>query len=150
MDPKLQNLIDQNEIERLLTRYTQMVDRRDWDRMHEVFAPGATLDYSSSGGQSGDYESTLGWLARALEPWPLNLHVIGNFDIEVDGDRARSSCYFLAPMGRNEPSGEQVMTTNAGYYHDELARTAAGWRISARVCEQTILTGLPADYEIPG
>jgi hypothetical protein len=55
----------------------------------------------------------------------------------------------MAPMGRNEPDGSQTMTTNAGYYHDELVRTEAGWRIKARVCEQTILMGLPEEHEIP-
>jgi hypothetical protein len=149
MDDALRNLIDQNEIQAVLTLYTNMVDRREWHRMDDIFAPDATLDYVSSGGQAGPYRSTLEWLALALEPWPLNLHVISNFDIRIDEDSARSSCYFFAPMGRNEPSGEQIMTTNAGSYHDEWTRMEAGWRIRARVCEQRILTGLPPDYEIP-
>ncbi|MBW2424330.1 MAG: nuclear transport factor 2 family protein [Deltaproteobacteria bacterium] len=150
MEDAMRELIDERDIRATLVAYTKMVDQRDWDRMDEIFAPGASLDYRSSGGQAGPYRETLGWLARALDPWPLNLHLIGNFEIEIDGDRAKSSCYFLAPMGRNEPDGRQIMTTNAGSYHDELVRTPEGWRIHARVCEQTILTGLPEDYVIPG
>jgi len=150
MEDALRDLIDQNEIRGILTKYTKMVDQRDWKRMDEIFAPGAQLDYTSSGGQSGPYRETLDWLARALDPWPLNLHLIGNFEIRVDGDAAHSSCYFLAPMGRVDPDGRQIMTTNAGSYHDELVRTEKGWRIQSRVCEQTILTGLPDDYVIPG
>jgi 3-phenylpropionate/cinnamic acid dioxygenase small subunit len=150
MSDALQNLIDENEIQKVLTRYTQMVDQKDWGRMDEIFVSDATLDYASSGGESGPYKETLAWLARALEPWPLNLHVIGNFDIRVEGDTATSTCYFLAPMGREEESGEQIMTTNGGMYHDQLVRTELGWRIRKRICEQTILTGLPKDYEIPG
>jgi 3-phenylpropionate/cinnamic acid dioxygenase small subunit len=150
MEDAMRELIDERDIRATLVAYTKMVDQRDWDRMDEIFAPGASLDYRSSGGQAGPYRETLGWLARALDPWPLNLHLIGNHEIEIDGDRAKSSCYFLAPMGRNEPDGRQIMTTNAGSYHDELVRTPDGWRIQARVCEQTILTGLPEDYVIPG
>ena len=150
MDDAIRNLIDQNEIRAVLTQYTKMVDQRDWAQMDEIFAPSAQLDYTSSGGQSGPYRETLAWLARALEPWPLNLHLIGNFEIRIDGDVAHSSCYFLAPMGRNDPDGHQVMTTNGGSYHDELVRTPDGWRIRSRVCEQTILAGLPEDYVIPG
>lgn len=150
MEDAMRELIDERDIRATLVAYTKMVDQRDWDRMDEIFAPGASLDYRSSGGQSGPYRDTLEWLARALDPWPLNLHLIGNYEIEINGDRARSSCYFLAPMGRNEPDGRQIMTTNAGSYHDELVRTPEGWRIQARVCEQTILTGLPEDYVIPG
>lgn len=150
MEDAMRDLIDRSEIQALLTTYPQMVDKRDWGRMDEIFAPDATLDYRSSGGQSGPYRETLDWLAKALDPWPLNLHFISNFDIKIEGDSARSSCYFFAPMGRDEPDGRQTMTTNAGYYHDDLVRTKAGWRIRARVCEQTILTGLPDDYVIPG
>ena len=150
MDKALQDLVDQNKIQAILTQYTKMVDQRDWKQMDEIFTPDAQIDYASSGGQAGPYRETLNWLARALEPWPLNLHVIGNFEIRIEGDTARSSCYFLAPMGRVEPDGRQVMTTNGGSYHDELVRTKDGWRINKRVCEQTILTGLPEDYVIPG
>ncbi len=149
MQDPIRRLLDHQEIESLLTRYTQMVDQRDWKRMDEVFTSTASIDYTSSGGVAGPYKETLAWLASALEPWPLNLHFISNFDIDIDGDRGRSSCYFFAPMGRDEPDGSQTMTTNAGYYHDELVRTPDGWRIQARICEQTILTGLPKDYEIP-
>ena len=92
MDDKIRDLIDQNEIQQLLRRYTEMVDQRDWKRMDQIFATDGTLDYTSSGGVAGDYRSTLEWLARALEPWPLNLHYITNFDIEIDADRARSRC----------------------------------------------------------
>ena len=123
MEDALRTLIDQNEIKALLTKYTQMVDKRDWGKMDEIFSSDGTGRLRSSGGQSGPYRDTLAWLARALEPWPLNLHFISNFDIRVEGDSARSSCYFLAPMGRVEEDGSQTMTTNAGYYHDELVRS---------------------------
>ena len=53
------------------------------------------------------------------------------------------------PAGEVEPDGRQIMTTNGGSYHDELVRTKDGWRIKNRVCDQTILTGLPEDYVIP-
>jgi len=39
--------------------------------------------------------------------------------------------------------------TNAGIYHDALVRTRDGWRISERVCEQTLRIGqLPRGYVI--
>ena len=109
MQDPICRLLDHQEIESLLTRYTQMVDQRDWKRMDEVFTSTASIDYTSSGGVAGPYKETLAWLASALEPWPLNLHFISNFDIDIDGDRGRSSCYFLAPMGRDEPDGSQVV-----------------------------------------
>jgi 3-phenylpropionate/cinnamic acid dioxygenase small subunit len=141
---------DWRTIEQLLYRYAWMVDRREWHLMDEVFAPDATIDYTSTGGRKGPYRPTLEWLDRALAPWPINLHFITNVMIDVTGERARSRCYFQAPMGRRRADGSQEVITNAGYYLDDLVRTDAGWRIERRVCEQTVMVGqLPAGYEIP-
>jgi 3-phenylpropionate/cinnamic acid dioxygenase small subunit len=141
---------DRRAIEQLLYVYAWMVDQRKWELMDSVFAPGATIDYSSTGGRKGPYRPTLEWLDRALAPWPLNLHHITNVCIETHGDEATSRCYFIAPMGRKSPDGSQEVITNAGYYIDSLVRTASGWRIRERICHQTIMIGqLPAGYTIP-
>ncbi|MEZ7980950.1 MAG: nuclear transport factor 2 family protein [Myxococcota bacterium] len=146
----LQLIQDRIEIEELMHLYAEMVDQREWTQMDRIFALEATIDYASTGGQSGPFRETLAWLGRALESWPINLHFITNLVIEVDGDTARSRCYFHAPMGRNAPDGGQYIITNAGRYHDKLVRTADGWRIVERFCDQTIMQGnLPEGYEIP-
>ena len=149
-DEALRALQDRIEIEELMHRYAEMVDFRQWKEMDRIFALEATIDYTSSGGVAGPFRETLAWLDRALESWPLNLHVVSNAIIDIDGDRATSRCYFHAPMGRNAPEGGQYVITNSGRYHDELIRTADGWRIVARVCEQFLMQGaLPEGYAIP-
>lgn len=141
---------DRYEIEQLLYRYAWMADRREWNLMDSVFSEGATIDYTSTGGKKGPYRPTLEWLDRALAEWPLNLHFISNIHIEFEGSGAKARCYFFAPMGRAAADGTQEVITNAGYYFDTLVRTDAGWRISARHCEQTIMIGnLPPGYQIP-
>ncbi len=141
---------DRREIEQLLYTYAWMVDQRRWELMDLVFAADATLDYTSTGGRRGPYRPTLEWLDRALKPWPLNLHHITNVCIELGAETASARCYFTAPMGRPLPDGTQEVITNAGYYLDTLARTAAGWRIRERLCHQVIMIGhLPAGYAIP-
>jgi 3-phenylpropionate/cinnamic acid dioxygenase small subunit len=143
-------LSDRLEIRELLDRYAAVVDERRWDALLEVFTPDAQVDYTSTGGKSGALRPVMEWLARALAPWPLNLHFVTNAAIELAGDRARSRCYFQAPMGRVLPDGTQEIITNAGWYDDELVRTPAGWRIARRVCTQTMMLGrLPSGYEIP-
>ena len=146
----LRSIQDRLEIEELLHRYAEMVDRREWTRMDQIFALEATIDYTSTGGQGGPFRETLAWLDRALESWPVNLHVVSNVIVEIDGDTATSRCYFYAPMGRELSEGGQFVITNAGRYVDRLIRTADGWRIVERVCEQTLMQGsLPEGYEIP-
>lgn len=142
---------DYRAIEQLLFRYAWMVDKRKWELMDEVFAPGGTIDYASTGGPGAmPYRESLEWLDRALKPWPINLHHITNISVEIDGDRGESRCYFTAPMARPAAGGGQDVITNAGYYLDTLIRTRQGWRIAARFCDMTIQVGnLPPDYAIP-
>ena len=79
---------DERAVEQLLFRYAWMVDKRKWELMDTVFAPGATIDYASTGGPAQlPYRQALEWLDRALAPWPFNLHHITNISIELDGDR---------------------------------------------------------------
>lgn len=146
----LQEIQDRNEITDLMHLYAEMVDRREWKMMDRIFALEATIDYTSTGGHSGPFRETLAWLDRALESWPVNLHIVTNLLIEIDGDKASARCYFHAPMGRNAPDGSQFIITNAGRYLDRLIRTNAGWRILSRHCQQTIMQGsLPEGYSIP-
>ena len=141
---------DRQAIEQVMYLYAWMVDQRKWELMDSVFAPGATIDYTSTGGHKGDYRATLEWLDRALAPWPINLHFISNVSIDLDCDRASSRCLFQAPMGRARADGTQEVITNAGYYLDQWVRTRTGWRIRERICNQTVMIGqLPAGYAIP-
>jgi len=141
---------DREEIAELMHRYAWMVDERRWELMDEVFAPGATLDYTSTGGEKGPYRETLAWLDRALAPWPQNLHHITNLSLELAGDAASARTAFFAPMGRERPDGSHEVVTTVGYYEDRLVRTPRGWRIAERVCRQKLRLGvLPEGYEIP-
>lgn len=131
---------EKDDIKEVLYRYSIMVDRRRWELVPEVFTEDATIDYTSvgSGGTKGPVGPMLEWLEQSLEPWPMNLHFITNEIIQIDGDTAKSTCCFNAPMGRKKKDGSGFFLTNAGYYEDELVRTEAGWRIRKRVCEMTL------------
>lgn len=145
----LHEIADRLAIHDLLNRYAQMVDGREWQLFEQVFIEDAQLDYTSSGGVKGDARTVMAWLNRALAPWPINLHCISNVQIRFEGERAHCRSAFHAPMAQGE-MGAQHVITNAGYYEDVLLRTPAGWRITERVCRQTLMQGaLPEGYEIP-
>jgi hypothetical protein len=146
---------DTKEIEQVLYLYAWMVDQRKWELQDQVFADGATIDYTSTGGVKGPSRPTLEWLHRGLSGWPINLHFITNITIEFTPTGATARCLFFAPMGRALPGtkgelGSQEIINNAGYYFDKLVKTPKGWRITERICNQTIMMGsLPPGYEIP-
>ncbi len=139
------------EIEQLLYRYAWMVDKREWNLMDQVFAPGGTIDYATTGGPGKmPYRDALNWLDEALSGYPINLHHITNISVDVSGDEGKSRCYFTAPMGRKEADGKSIFVTNAGYYLDDLRRVDGKWLIAARYCDMTVQIGdLPADHFIP-
>jgi 3-phenylpropionate/cinnamic acid dioxygenase small subunit len=149
-DVTLRTLADRIEIAELLARYADMVDRRDWPRMNRIFALEATIDFRPSGGPNGPFREMLAWLDRALDSWPKNLHLITNVIVDLDGDRASSRCYFHVSIARETHDGNQYTVTDSGRFIDQLIRSANGWRIVSRVCEQIVREGqLPKGYTIP-
>jgi 3-phenylpropionate/cinnamic acid dioxygenase small subunit len=149
-DTALREIADRLEIGELMARYADLVDRREWPKMTRIFALEATIDFRPSGGPAGPFREMLAWLDRALDSWPKNLHLVTNVIIDLDGDRATSRCYFHVPVARESLEGAQYTVTDSGRFLDRLIRTANGWRIVERVCEQVVREGkLPEGYTIP-
>lgn len=149
-EASMRELADRIEIQELLARYADMVDRRDWTRMDRIFALEATVDFRASGGPSGPFREMMAWLDRALDSWPNNLHLVSNVIVELAGDRASASSYYHVPIGREAHDGRQYTLTESGRFHDRLIRTVDGWRIVARVSEPVVREGsLPDGYTIP-
>jgi hypothetical protein len=71
-------------------------------------------------------------------------HLVTNFEIRIDGDRAHSVCYLFNPMGLGSPGRDTTLFWCGGRYRDELVRTSDGWRIKSRVNELLYMHGAPA------
>jgi hypothetical protein len=146
----LREISDRFEIQDLLTRYTVAIDQKDWKLLDTCFLPDAHLDYTSAGGIKGSYREVRVWLEKALAPFSMTLHYIGNTTLELRGDEARARTYVLNPMGFPKPDGGLHIFTVGAYYVDRLARTASGWRIAERVEQTAFLDGtLPEALQIP-
>jgi hypothetical protein len=148
MEIPLQSVPDRLEIDGLLTAYAQAVDDRAWDRLDEVFAPDAHLDYRSAGGIHGAFPEVRQWLAEVLPLFTWTQHLVANRVVTFDpsGDTARARSDFHNP---NEMvvDGEPWLFVVGGRYHDRLERLPVGWRITHRV-EETLwwhhpMPGLP-------
>lgn len=143
-----QEISDRIEIDDLLIRYTAAIDDKDWELLDTVFTPDAKIDYISSGGIAGAYPEVREWLGKALSIFPMTIHAITNSRIELDGDRATGRTLVSNPMQMPKGEGAFYIFTVYAYYHDELVRTAAGWRIAVRREEQLLLDGdVPAGLQ---
>jgi len=129
---RLRRLEDEQAIGRLLVDYGRTLDARDFAAYAALFA------------QDGEWQGTLGSyhgpaaIRAAMEkifsaaaadiPKGQNFHVMTNFGIQVQGDRATASSKFLfVQLRKGKPEA-----TVAGRYEDELVREGGAWRFLRR------------------
>lgn len=136
LSEQVQYLIDRLEVDDLLTRYTVALDTRQWDLLATVFTPDATIDYTSSQGIKGRFPEVATWLEKALTAFTVSQHLLGNRQIELDGDHGTGRTYFFNPNTLADKAGASTMLFVGGFYLDKFVRTAHGWRIEDRF-EQT-------------
>lgn len=123
-------LADRQEIADLCVRYTTALDTRDWALLESCFAPAPVFVHP--GGRLEGFPAILHRTRTALTPLTATQHLLGTMVAEVDGDMARSVCYFQAQHVRAGTAGGERYII-AGRYADTLARTAGGWKITERV-----------------
>jgi len=121
---------DRLAIESVLFLYAQSLDTKRYARLTEVFTPDATANYVGMAECKG-VESIIGLVSGVLDRCGNTQHLLGNVQIDVQGDKATSSCYLQAiHVGLGDYSDR--LLTIWGEYRDQLVRTSAGWRISYR------------------
>ncbi len=134
-DAAIQELIDRNGIYDVIVRYATAVDGRRWELMNDVFVPDAEVVFGTSTVTHGP-DQTVERIRRTEDNIEVSQHLLGNFEIHVDGDTARSTCAFQAQHYKVNRAGGNTYLVG-GNYHDELVRTPAGWRIKHRRIEPT-------------
>jgi hypothetical protein len=120
---------DRTLIVALLDRYAEALDSRRFELLEEVFAPDVVFDFGEWRAQS--LPEAVAAIRRYLDGCGPSQHLLGNYRVEVDGDRARSRVYVRAShVGVGRAAGQSYEM--AGEYADELRRTPRGWRSVAR------------------
>ena len=128
----LQEISDRLEIQELLARYCQAIDGHDWEALDSVFTPAAVIDYSEFGGPRAELSGIKSFLAEVMPLHSGHYHLVSNVIAEVDGDRATCRSVCNNPMVLDKGDGRTHVYFCGLWYEDELVRTDAGWRISAR------------------
>jgi hypothetical protein len=127
----LAEISDRFEIHQLLIDYSTAIDRRRFEDLDRVFTEDAYIDYRAMGGIDGRFPEVKAWLAHVLPNFPAYAHMLGNFDVRIDGDTASSRTILFNPMVLG---GEKNQILFCGlWYEDEFIRTPEGWRMSRRV-----------------
>jgi 3-phenylpropionate/cinnamic acid dioxygenase small subunit len=130
MAQRLDRLESHQQIEDVLYRYARGWDRYDEAALRSCFWPDSDHEHGTFKGKSQDF------ITRA---WPgigaisLTTHSISNVQIQVNGNRAMSECYFAAHHQRPNPA----KTADEDYflwgrYIDRFERRGGEWKIAYR------------------
>ncbi|MCV7441844.1 nuclear transport factor 2 family protein [Mycobacterium paraense] len=135
----LEEISDRLEIQQLLVDYSTAIDNRRFDDLDKVFTEDAYIDYTALGGIEGHYPEVKKWLSEVLPNFPVYAHMLGNFSVRIDGDKAASRVICFNPMVLGgDPQAKQDQILFCGlWYDDEFVRTADGWRMTRRVETKT-------------
>jgi ketosteroid isomerase-like protein len=125
---------DRDDIIDVTVRYATAIDSRQWDLLSTVFADDAVLDYGEVGQWNGA-DAVIEFMELAHRGAQHTMHRMTNQVIAVDGDTAHARTYVDALILADGGAGVNAI----GFYDDDLARTAAGWRITRRSFSQVRL-----------
>ena len=77
-------------------------------------------------GPAGSRDEVVAWLEQSLSQLDWIHHVVSNFQIDLDGDRAAVRAMFHCTA--QLPGVADALVTG-GYYDEEFVRTRDGWKI---------------------
>ena len=123
-------VLDKQQIEELLVGYAAAVDGKNPKAFDEVFVPDATAYYGFGDTLKGR-PAIVDFISGTMGKVSGSQHLVGNFRINLDGDKATSTCAIQAILvGVGDYKGQSVMLW--GEYRDRMERRPEGWRIVHR------------------
>jgi len=130
-DQALQQLLDKQAITEVLYRYARACDRADEEMMRSCFHPDSRHRHGRFDGSSSDF---VDFAMKIILGVKLERHLMTNVQIELDGDKAVSECYYLAYHRQTDPeTGADEDYLNGGRFIDHFERRNGEWRISQRI-----------------
>jgi hypothetical protein len=140
----IEHLVARAEIEDLLNRYAQAIDRKDWALARAAYHDDADADY---GAYRGDVDSLFKYIQGRHEAIEQSLHFMGRTLIDIEGDdavavspnivfqrRKSGDSGPVAMFGDARPEGDKRSTIEiASRYLDWLQRRSGVWKIRRRV-----------------
>jgi uncharacterized protein (TIGR02246 family) len=143
LDPRLQGLLDREEIGELLIGFGAALDSKDWRAYAETFVEEG--EFTILGQTRRGREEIAAGPARDLEPYGALQHFSTNHRIQVSGDEATASHYLLGVHVPDAADPSQHADIG-GRYDCRCTRTAEGWRFTE--VELTVLWSAGATFRI--
>jgi ketosteroid isomerase-like protein len=128
----LRALRDRTDIADVLYKYSSTVDSFDYDGLRSVLADDIWAQYGNGDPVEGA-DKLAGWIAEATATIIWQHHLLNVYHVTIDGDQAKTLSYLTSyQVFKENPDAAIILVAR---YHDELQRTADGWKISKRIME---------------
>jgi SnoaL-like domain len=128
----IRTMQDRTAIEEVLYKYSSAVDSFDKDGVRGCLADDIHAQYGN-GAAVTDGDTLANWIADATATVIWQHHLLNVYHVKIDGDEARTVSYLTSyQVFEEDPKAAIILVAR---YHDELRRTADGWKISERVME---------------
>ena len=125
----LQELLDKQACQEVLTRYARALDWVDEEALETVFFPDAEIDYGFFKGSGADFIPVVIELEQGfLRRWHNN----GPALIQINGDTAEAESYGMASTV-SEKDGQTMTNIFGGRYIERLGRRDDRWGIANRL-----------------
>jgi ketosteroid isomerase-like protein len=140
-----ETITDHDAIQRLIARYSDAVNTRQFDVLPTLFTPdaswevvmtGATIRFEGPAGIGAGIGGLVGNFAFIVQFVTLPV-------IEVDGEKATSRC-MLMEVGDQPANGVRIW--NFGLYEDELRKVSGKWIFKSR----RFTMKSPSNMPLPG
>ncbi|MFK7895945.1 MAG: nuclear transport factor 2 family protein [Myxococcota bacterium] len=159
MDPRLNALLDQQEIRDVISQYCRGIDRRDFERVRACYHPDGTDEHGSF---TGDVDAFVAWVGKLTARYRFTMHLVGQVLIEFE-EVATGSPNVAAvetvgvSIHRSDEEKAYLNLATGFRYLDRFERRAGGndgagaWKIATRKAIGEWSVQLPADawWEIP-
>lgn len=129
MDKRLQELLDKQEITELVYAYCTASDRRDLDKLRQLYHADATDDHG--GFFKGLASEFIDQLPAIQAPMEILHHNVTNINLAIDGAYAEGEIYVLA-FHRITTDTEPMDLLIGGRYFDRYEKRDGLWKYSDR------------------
>jgi SnoaL-like domain len=135
VEPEVREAVDYVAVRRLQDAYADVVTRRAWPELPDLFAPDCEVVVDV---RAGDPRVLVGpkalgeFIGRAIERFTyFQFVVLGTrVDVTSHGPDAASARLYMCELRQSADDGHQSIAY--GVYHDDYVRTAGGFRFSHR------------------
>ncbi|RJF93128.1 nuclear transport factor 2 family protein [Sphingomonas cavernae] len=129
LDPRLQELLDREEIRQLITAYCNAADRHDHKRMRSLYHEDAIDEHGAMfSGPAMEFIDRLPEIQANME---ILHHNVTTINLAIDGDRAEGEVYLLALHRARMPDGP-IDVLVGGRYFDKYERREGKWKFLHR------------------